>query len=74
MNEELVISKRVSGASNKLLLRAQHRKEKRTQSIQKLLTDPRIVQITSQDVTVTNKKSSYLLLMCDLREKQMLPI
>ncbi len=52
MNEELVISKRISGASNQLLLRAQHMKEKRNQSIRKLLTDPRIVHITSQDVTV----------------------
>ncbi len=52
MNEELVISKRISGASNQLLLKAQHMKEKRNQSIRKLLTDPRIVHITSQDVTI----------------------
>ncbi len=51
MNEELVISKRVSGASNQLVYwEQQHRKkEKKTKSIQKLLTDTRIVQITLQD-------------------------
>ncbi len=56
MNEELVISKRVSGASNQLLLRATaQEREKKTKTIQKLSTDPRIVQITSQDVTIILK-------------------